>query len=300
MADDRRYYHRNSHIGSAHTTSINEGQFIVTAILASTGPHISIAAEGVFHIGSLEVTNSMLLGGAGVIVTLLILVYVARKLQRGERNFFVGIVQWAFEGFYAQAEEIIGDKKVARHIFPLAITMFFVIVVTYWLSVIPGVGAITWGGTPIFRALPADLNFTFALAIITTIAAQFYAVRQHGFFGNVGRYLKNPIKDPIGAFEGILEFVGEFSRLIALSFRLFGNAFAGEVLLILIALLTSYAAFAVLPFFMAFELFIGFIQAYVFFVLTIIFASLALQTHGHPADHSPTVTSRSVASDDNI
>jgi F-type H+-transporting ATPase subunit a len=110
--------------------------------------------------------------------------------------------------------------------------------------------------TPLFRALPADLNFTFALAIITIIASQIYAVRKHGFFGNIGRYLKNPIKDPIGAFEGILEFVGvSFSRLVALSFRLFGNAFAGEVLLLLIAVLTSYFASVVLPFFMAFELF---------------------------------------------
>ena len=268
---------------------------------AATGPHISLAAEEVAKLGPISITNSMVLGGAGILATILLLVYVANKLKKGERNFLVGLVQWAFEGFYAQAEDIIGDKKTARRIFPLAITMFFVIVVTYWLSVIPGVGAITFGGVPLFRALPADLNFTFALAIITIVASQIYAVRKHGFFGNIGRYVKNPIKDPIGAFEGILEFVGEFSRLVALSFRLFGNAFAGEVLLLLIALLTSYFAFAVLPFFMAFELFIGFIQAYVFFVLTLIFTSLALQTHGHADDHSPSATpKRARATDDTI
>lgn len=259
----------------------------MTSYFATTGPHISLPAEEVVKLGPISITNSIILGTVGVAVTIVLLVYVAHKLRSGERNFFVGLVQWAFEGFYAQAEDIIGDKATARRIFPLAITMFFVIVTTYWLSVIPGVGAITYNGVPVFRALPADLNFTFALAIITIVASQVYAVRQHGFFGNVGRYIKNPIKDPIGAFEGVLEFVGEFSRLVALSFRLFGNAFAGEVLLLLIALLTSYFAFAVLPFFMAFELFIGFIQAYVFFVLTLIFTSLALQTHGHADDHSP-------------
>ncbi len=254
---------------------------------AATEPHISLAAEEIFKIGPVSITNAIVLGSIGLVVTIALLFYVAAMLKRGKRNFLVGLVQWAFEGFYSQAEDIIGDKKTARRIFPLAITMFFLILVTYWLSILPGVGAITVNGAPLFRALPADLNFTFALAIITIVATQVYAVRKHGFFGNIGRYIKNPIKDPIGAFEGILEFVGEFSRLVALSFRLFGNAFAGEVLLLLIAVLTSYFASVVLPFFMAFELFIGFIQAYVFFVLTLIFTSLALATHGdHSSDHS--------------
>lgn len=261
---------------------------MITA-LASTEIHISLPAEEVFRVGPLSVTNSLILGGIGVIMTVLLLGFAARMLAAGKTNFLVGLIQWAFEGFLGQAEEIIGDKAVARRIFPLAITMFFVILVTYWLSVIPGVGAITLNGVPILRALPADLNFTFALAIITTIAAQVYAVRVHGIFGNVGRYIKNPFKDPIGAFEGALEFIGEFSRLIALSFRLFGNAFAGEVLLLLIAIMTGYLAGLALPFVMVFELFIGFIQAYVFFVLTLIFTSLARISHGdHHAEPSHT------------
>lgn len=265
---------------------------MITTTFASTEPHISLAAEEIFKIGPVSITNSIILGAIGIVVTLALLFYVASMLKKGKRNFVVGIVQWAFEGFYTQAEDIIGDKATARRIFPLAITMFFIILITYWLSVLPGVGTITVNGAPLFRALPADLNFTFALAIITVVASQVYAVRKHGFFGNVGRYLKNPIKDPIGAFEGILEFIGEFSRLVALSFRLFGNAFAGEVLLLLIAILTGYLASFVLPFFMAFELFIGFIQAYVFFVLTLIFTSLALATHGDhsSSDHSPAHT----------
>jgi F-type H+-transporting ATPase subunit a len=260
---------------------------MITTLASTSEPHISLAAEKIFSIGPVAITNSIILGVIGIALTLGILFYVASMLKQGKRNFLTGVVQWAFEGFYGQAVDIIGDKAIARRIFPLAITMFFVILITYWLSVLPGVGTITVnGGTPLFRALPADLNFTFALAIITVVASQVYAVRKHGFFGNVGRYLKNPIKDPIGAFEGILEFIGEFSRLVALSFRLFGNAFAGEVLLLLIALLTGYLSSLVLPFFMAFELFIGFIQAYVFFVLTLIFTSLALATHGdHSSDH---------------
>lgn len=261
---------------------------------ASTGPHIELKAEKIFSLGPVPITNAVILGIIGFIITLVLLFYVAGQLKRdGNRSFITKIVQWAFEGFFNQAQEIIGNKELARKIFPLAITMFFTVLVCYWLSVLPGVGTITYNGIPLFRALPADLNFTFALAIITLVTTQIYAVKQHGAYGNIGRYFKNPFKDPVSAFEGVLEFIGEFSRTIALSFRLFGNAFAGEVLLILIGFLTSYAASVILPFFMLFELFIGFIQAYVFFVLTLIFTSLAIASHGdHPSDHSSTARSR--------
>lgn len=259
-------------------------------LFAASELHVSLAAEELWRVGPISITNSVLGGIIGTILTALLLFYVASKLRKNQKNFFVSLVQWAFEGFLGQAEEIIGDKAIARKIFPLAITIFFVVVVNYWLSVLPGVGSITIHGIPVFRALVADLNFTFALAIITIVASQVYAVKVHGFFGNIGRFIRNPIKDPIGAFEGILEFVGEFSRMVALSFRLFGNAFAGEVLLLLIAMLSGYFSVVSLPLFIAFELFIGFIQAYVFFVLALIFTSLAIQTHGHndsSPDHSP-------------
>ena len=256
---------------------------------AATELHVSLAAEELWRVGPISITNSVFFGIIGILLTVAMLVYVSRKLANGKRNFLVSLIQWNFEGFHNQADEIIGDKAIARRIFPLAITIFFVVLLNYWMSVLPGVGSITLHGVPVFRALVADLNFTFALAIITIVASQVYAVRRHGMMGNIGRFIKNPIKDPIGAFEGALEFIGEFSRLVALSFRLFGNAFAGEVLLLLIALLSGYFSVASLPFFIAFELFIGFIQAYVFFVLTLIFTSLAIQTHGHDdsSDHSP-------------
>jgi F-type H+-transporting ATPase subunit a len=249
------------------------------------GLHISISAEPLFHLFGFPITNALLTGVAGVIVTVGILFYVAGKVKRGSYNRFVGLVQWVFEGLLNQINDIIPDKKLARRITPLAVTIFFVVLINYWLSVIPGLDSIKWNGVPILRSLTADLNFTLGLAVITVITVQIYAIRHLGVFGNGGRYLRNPLKDPIGAFEGILELIGEVSRGTALALRLFGNAFAGEVLLIVIAVLTSYAAAVTLPFFMAFELFIGFIQAYVFFVLTLIFTALAVASHG-PADHA--------------
>lgn len=247
---------------------------------------IELPAAKLFDLGPLPITNTMLMGALGIIVMLVVLFYARNNVKNGKHNFVTGLVQWAVEGMYGQVLDIIPNKKVAKSIAPLALSIFFTVLFTYWISIIPGVGeSITYNGHPLLRGLPTDLNFTFALAIITIVAVQIYAIKSHGFFGNAGRYFINPLKNPIGAFEGLLELVGEFSRLIALSLRLFGNAFAGEVLLAIITMLSGWFAGLSLPFFMAFELFIGFIQAYVFFVLTCIFAALGTASHGH-SDHA--------------
>ena len=247
---------------------------------------VSISAEPLFRIGSFVVTNSILTGVIGLLITVGVFWYVVSHVRRGKYNRFVGLFSWVFEGLLNQIRDIIPDAKLARQITPLAISIFFFILFNYWLSVIPGLGSITIGGHPLFLSLTADLNFTLALALITVVVVQAYAIKYLGVFGSVGRYLKNPFKSPIGAFEGVLELIGEFSRGLALALRLFGNAFAGEVLLLIVGILTGYLSALALPVFMGFELFIGFIQAYVFFVLTLIFTSLAVSGHGDPAaDH---------------
>jgi len=251
---------------------------------------VSISAEPLFKIGSFVVTNSLLTGGIGLIITVGVFWYVVSHVRRGKYNRFVGLFSWVFEGLLNQIRDIIPDAKLARQITPLAISIFFFVLFNYWLSVIPGLGSITLHGHPLFRAMTADLNFTLALALITVVVVQIYAVKYLGVFGSAGRYFRNPFKKPIEAFEGILELIGEFSRGLALALRLFGNAFAGEVLLLIVGILTGYLASLALPVFMGFELFIGFIQAYVFFVLTLIFTSLAVSGHGDAgANHdSPT------------
>ncbi|MFZ1249691.1 MAG: F0F1 ATP synthase subunit A [Candidatus Saccharimonadales bacterium] len=260
--------------------------------------NIVLPTESIFHIGPLPVTNAMLLGGLSVLIMLGIFFYTTSMLKRGRTNRLVGLVQWAFEGMYKAVYDIVPDRKMARSIAPLALTIFFTVLISYWADILPGVGhSVSWHGGELLRSLPTDLNFTLALAIISMVSVQYYAIKTHGFFGNAGRYFINPLKNPIATFEGFLEFVGEFSRLIALSLRLFGNAFAGAALLAIVSALASYAAAAILPAFMAFELFIGFIQAYVFYMLTLIFAALATAGHGdsHASAHSESVTSKEAA-----
>jgi len=254
---------------------------------ASSEIDIHVGAQTLFKIGSFPVTNSELTGFVSLIVLLGVSLYVVSMIKRGRYNRFVGLAQWAFEGMLGQIDSAIPDKKLARKITPMALTIFFFMLFAYSMSVLPGLESVTYNHTPVLRSLAADLNFTFAVAIIVFIMVQYYAIRSHGPIGNLGRYLRNPIKDPIGSFEGALELIGEFSRYMALSVRMFGNCFAGEILLIIVGVLTSYAAIVALPFFMLFELFIGFIQAYVFFILAVIFTALAVEKHG---DHGPALT----------
>ncbi len=262
---------------------------IPLSTIAAAGPHIEIKAETLFHLGPLPITNSMLLGIIGYSLVIWLMFATAHAVKTGKRGYVTGVVLWIYDMLFSTVQQVVGNYALAKRIAPLSITLFFVIIVNYWMGILPFVGPLTWNGAPLFRGMVADMNVTFAMAIISMVMAQIYAIRTHGFFGNIGRYLRNPFKDPAGAFEGILELVAEFSRLLALSLRLFGNVFAGEILIIVVGYLTAYlASIALLPF-MIFELFIGSIQAYVFFMLTTVFISLGTVSHGDHSspDHSP-------------
>jgi F-type H+-transporting ATPase subunit a len=255
----------------------------------ASGIEIEVGAKKLFEVFGFPITNSLLTGAVSLVIMLAVFGYMVYMVKHERYNRFFGLLRWAFEGMLGQIHDVIPDKKLARKIAPLALTIFFYMLFSYWMSVLPGLDSITYNRVPILRSIAADLNFTFAVAIIVLITVQLYALKAHGPIGNLGRYFRNPLKDPIGAFEGLLEFIGEFSRYAALSVRMFGNCFAGEILLVIISVLTSYFSVLALPLFMIFELFIGFVQAYVFFILTVIFTSLAVESHGdsHSVDHSP-------------
>jgi F-type H+-transporting ATPase subunit a len=151
---------------------------------AASELHISIAAETLFTVFGFPITNSLVTGLLGLIIVISILFYVGGKVKKGKYNRFVGLVQWVFEGLVKSINDIVPDKKIARKITPLAVTIFFFVLINYWLSIIPGVDSIRFNDVPVFRTLTADLNFTLALAIITIISVQVYAIRALGIFGN--------------------------------------------------------------------------------------------------------------------
>jgi len=255
--------------------------------------HVSIKAEPLFELFGVEITNAILLGIVGLIFLVIWMITVARKIKTdrygmAKKGFFTRLALWVFEGLHRTVYETIPNKKVAKQVAPFVITIFFIVATHYYMGILPFVGeAMTLGHTSMFRSQAADLNFTLALAIITIVACQVWAFRVLGFKGNMKRYFVNPLKDPIGCFAGFLELIGEFSRMLALAMRLFGNVFAGEVLLVVVAYLTNFASPALLPFFYIFELFIGGIQAYVFFMLATVFIGLAVSHGDHSeSDHS--------------
>lgn len=258
----------------------------MTTVVAAAGPHVSLTADTLFSVFGFPITNTMVLGLFGYSLLVGLLIYTARAVAQKKMNRFTSLLQWGFEALYSSTRDIIGNDKVARSLTPLVVTMFFAILINNWLGIFPGVGSVTYGEAPALRGLAADLNFTFALATITVVAVQMYAIKQLGFFSNIGRYFVSPKHGVIATFEGILELVGEFSRFVALSMRLFGNVFGGEVLLTVVAYLSGWFAFLPLPLFMLMELFVGALQAYVFYMLTVIFVSLAISHHGESAEHA--------------
>jgi F-type H+-transporting ATPase subunit a len=251
---------------------------------AQAGPHISIAPTTLFTVFGIPITNSQFTGFIGSLLILALFAYTIRAIKRSRSGIptgrLAGFVMWMFEILYDTIVDVIGDRKIARKVLPLAITIVFFFTINNWLGIFPFVGAVTYNGHELFRGAAADLNTTLAIAVISIVTAQAWAIKRRGLFGNMHRYIGNPFKNPLHAFEGFLELIAEFSRTAALALRVFGNVFGGEVLLAVIAYLTSYAAVIALPAFYVLELFVGAVQAYVFFMLTIAFISLGLPDAG--------------------
>ena len=242
---------------------------------------ISLAAEKIAHIGGLPITNSMIMTWITGLLLILLSLLATRRLKlipKGIQNVFEFIVEFLFN----TVDDVIGDKKQSRKYFPLLATIFIFVLFNNWLGLIPGVGTIGIHEmhegkevfVPILRSGNADLNMTFALAVTTIIAVQFFGIIAIGFKKYSSKFFN--FSNPIYTFVGALELVSEISRIISFAFRLFGNIFAGEVLLTVIAMIIPY----VIPLpFMGLELFVGAIQALVFTMLALVFIKMAVTAH---------------------
>ena len=129
---------------------------------------------------------------------------------------------------------------------------------------------------PFFRSANTDVNTTLAIALVAMTMIHFWGFSTLGFFGHMSKFV-NFKQGPIGLFVGILEAISEVARVISFTFRLFGNIFAGEVLLVAMAFLLPLVG--IIPF-LGLELFVGLIQAFIFSMLTLVFAAMATVSHG--------------------
>jgi F-type H+-transporting ATPase subunit a len=261
----------------------------------------TIFAEPIFNVGSFTVTNSLINSVMAVIVLALFFIAAGRKIRKipsGIQNFF----EMLLEGALNFADSVTGSRKKSEQFLPLVLSLFFFILVNNWLGLLPGVGTIgfvevTEEGKvfiPLFRGATADLNTTLALALLAVVSTHVFGAMAIGGwshlnkFFNINAILEIPKKfkkdknisfiNPIKAFVGLIEFVGEFARVASLSLRLFGNIFAGEVLLA--SMMAIFAFFLPLPF-MFLEVLVGVIQASVFSILTLVFLSMSTSHQEH-------------------
>lgn len=226
--------------------------------------HISVAAEPIAHLGPLAITNSLFT----TLFVSLILLIVAFWVSRSKK--IPTVIFMLTEAFYNFISSVLG--KHTDRLFPILFTFFLLIMLGNWIGLLPVVGPITVHHVPLFRGPNADLSTTLAFALTSVGITQYFGISELGFKAYLSKFINfsNPMKFALG----ILEVVQEFSKIVSFSFRLFGNIFAGEVLLAVIVFLVP----VLLPVpFLALEVFVGFVQALVFTVLTSIFIVVATQ-----------------------
>lgn len=263
---------------------------------ASQAEHegVSLEPAPLFHVGKFVVTNSMLVTwivAACIIVFARIAMRNAKPVPSGLQNFW----EWLVEGLYNLLESIIGGQ-LARKTFWFFATIFVFILFVNWFGLIPGVGTIGWGhydasgsfhvDRPLLRGGNADLNMTSAMAMIFFVLWVIWAIQANG----VGGFLYHMF-GPKGETSGILkvlmvviffmagwlELISILFRPISLSFRLYGNVYAGESILEAMShMVPSLAWLIPIPFYFM-EVMVGLVQALVFMLLTAVFTLLIAQ-----------------------
>jgi len=243
-----------------------------------SGIHIALAPEILTEIWGIPITNTLVTSWAVILLLGLAAFFIGRNLR-----LVPGKLQVLFElllgGVLDYMEETLESRKLAVRFFPLIMTLFLFIFTANVLEFTPGIGSIgiveyDHGKetlVPLFRSVNTDLNVTLALAIIAFLAIEVAGVLGIGFLKYAGKFVN--FKSVLAFFIGIIELFSEMARLIAFSFRLFGNIFAGEVLILVIMFFVP----VLLPVpLMLFELFVGFIQAAIFALLTLFFIKIAV------------------------
>ena len=284
---------------------------------------IKIQPDVIFYIGPLQVTNTLLCTWISIVVLVALFYAGTRRrdmIPRGMQNF----MEWVVELLLGLVEGVSGKEK-GKKFFPLVATFFIFILVSNLLDVFPGVdtvgsiditaiqqahitskpvlGFLLFGDlsnklVPWIRPATSDLNLNFAMALIAVITAQafgFYTLgplHHLGKYFNVTTFFRSLVKlDFQGMFQGVIEFfvglieiISEVARVISLAFRLFGNIFAGSAVLAVFAFILPFFADII---FIPLELFVAFVQALVFALLTLVYLEIATtsETHGGETEH---------------
>lgn len=244
----------------------------------SSHSEIIIAPETLFQISSFPVTNTLVTSLAVSIILITIAILATRRLKPVPGR-MQALIELIIDTIYTLTHDLAHSRTAA--FFPFVATFFLYIILANWMGLLPGFGTvglnITSDGhnsyTPILRAATSDLNVTLALALVSAVATHIFAIRYLGIKSYFGKWFSFNL---ILLFVGLLEVVSEFTKVFSLSFRLFGNIFAGEEVLKTVSGL--FAFIAPLPFYFL-EIIVGFVQAAVFMMLTLVFMVLLSEKH---------------------
>jgi F-type H+-transporting ATPase subunit a len=247
------------------------------AYAAGEGIAIHLAPPVLGHVFGVPLTSTMLTAWLTMVLLIALTALLRKKLA-----LIPGKVQVAVEllvgGAFDYISDVLEDKSMAKRYFPLIMTIFVFVLALNWIGLLPGFTAFGLLGEnhgakeiiPFFYPAHTDLNMTIALAIVAFFTIEIAGVISIGFFKYAGKFIN--FSSPLNFLIGIIELFSELARLISFSFRLFGNIFAGKTLL----LIAMFFVPLILPVpILAFELFVGFIQAFIFAVLTLFFIKLA-------------------------
>lgn len=256
--------------------------------------NVPIIAEPIAHFGSFTITNAFFNAIISSIALLAIGFFATRRLAfvpRGAQNAFESFIDFGLSAI----DSVTHDRNRSKKFFPLLATLFLFILVNNWLGQLPGTGSIgVWERVageielvPLLRPATSDLNLTLALSIFAIGATHIFGIAAVGVWKHLNKFLqfgalwRSLTRGPIAIFTacvefvvGIIEMIGEFTKMISLSLRLFGNIFAGEVLITVMLSLVAY----VLPLpFQALEALVGIVQATVFTMLVLVFMTIATE-----------------------
>lgn len=255
---------------------------VETAYAAQGSLSIHLAPEVVGTFFGVPITSTLLTSwlAMGVLIVIAFIIKQSLKLVPG-------YFQSTFEAFIGTVYEYVVDtlesKKHAQTYFPVVMTIFIFVLAINWIGMLPGMDSIgIYKNTtdamgvrtfiPFFHSASTDLNVTLAIAIVSFVVTEFAGVVVVGLFKYVGKFIN--FKSPLAFVIGIIELISELVRLVAFSFRLFGNIFAGETLMLVVMYIATPYLLPV-PF-MMYEAFVGFIQAFIFAILTLYFIKLAI------------------------
>ena len=238
------------------------------------GIHVALAPEIIGNVWGLPITNTLLMSWA-VIIILGALAFVIGRNVKLIPSRFQTLLESLFGFVYDYIAETLESRDMARKFFPLLLTIFLFVFTANMLEFTPGIGSVgifhNGEFAPLFRSANTDLNATLALAIISFFVIEITGIVTIGIFKYSQKFIS--FKSVMGFAVGIIELFSEIARLISFSFRLFGNIFAGEVLILVVSHFVPY----ILPVpLMMFEVFVGFIQAAIFALLTLFFIKIAI------------------------